>query len=534
MIFQLGTQALLGAKMESPKMGIEEQSNQPHHNSGAKRSRDRGKAVLEKVGRLDIQAGPLMAILEAPATDPDKVAIALEQSPALAARVLSVTNSAASGVVGEINDIRRAVLHMGASRSRSIAMAFALHMMADDAKLDPEVAHRLWVNSLEKANLASLITKQADPHQANTAYTLGLIQDVGLSALWAVDPEFYGSLDVGQLISKPLHQLEQEHFGIDHACVGHHLLTRWNASPILCEQVLEHHQLVLTQCDASVPDLANLIAGMLPHEGEPMTPDRMEWLAAVHGQFLSSGGDSIEELIRSAIQSAKEVHRSTPSTQIDADTWTRILGEISTDTDGMVRKLCEMETQLTQKHEQVNTLQFEAMTDPLTQILNRRGFDRLAERRVRTAVERGLPICAVVIDLDGFKQINDTYGHEAGDLMLIEVAKLLRGNIDSSDLIGRMGGDEFMILQININQEIARKILERVANACQHQMVQFGDGKQAEVAFSIGAATCEKPTTKTLISEMLSAADNAMYASKREGPGRITFTEFTTAQKKAS
>ncbi len=516
-------------------MGIEGQTDRPNVDPDTGHSRSLGSAILKKIGRLDIQPGPLMAILEAPPDDPDRVSYALKQSPALCARVLSVTNSAAIGVVGEINDIHRAVLHMGAGRARSIAMAFALHMLADDTNIDPEVARSLWINSLEKANLARLVILSTDSQQAHAAYTLGLIQDIGLSALFAVDPRFYQDLNTSHLTNKPLHQLEQEHFGIDHAVAGNHLLTTWNASPLLCEQVLGHHQLVLSQSDTdtAAAELGNLIAGMLPHDGESMTPDRMEWLTAIHGQFLSSGHGTVDDLIRAAVRAAREVHGGAPSVRIDAATRARMLSEIEADTAGMVRKLCEMESLLTQKHEQVNTLQFEAMTDPLTQILNRRGFQRLGERRLLTAVERGLPVCAVVIDLDGFKQINDTFGHDTGDLILTEVARLLRSNIDSSDLIGRLGGDEFAILQINVNRETAQKIVERVVRACVGQAVQLGDGKQARVGFSVGAVTCEKPTTNTLVCDMLTAADEAMYTSKKTHAGGITFTDFL-GQKKAS
>lgn len=507
-------------------MGFDSQSDSPHRMHTYDRPHISGDSVLKKIGRLDIHAAPLMAILNAPKDDPDKVIGALNQSSALGARVLSVTNSAAIGVVGEINDIRRAVVHMGAGRARSIAMAFALHMMADDTGLDPQASHRLWTNSLEKAHMAQLVANIIDPQQADAAYTLGLIQDIGMSALWAVDPEFYEGMDPAILTGKPLHRLEQEHFGIDHAAVGNHLLTLWNASPVLCEHVLNHHQQQFTQSDASAIDLANLVAGILPHNGEPMTPDRMEWLDAVHSQFLSSSKDTPDSLIKSAVRSAKELHRSAPSVRIDAATRARIIQEIDIDTAGMVRQLCAMESLLSRKHEQVNALQFEAVTDPLTQILNRRGFNRLAERRLRTAIERGLPICVVMIDLDRFKQVNDTHGHDAGDLILTEAARLLRSNIDSSDLIGRLGGDEFAILQINVDQQIAKKIVERVANACIGQNVRIGEGKSAQISFSIGATTCARPTSKTLIADLLAAADEAMYTSKRAGAGGVTFTEF--------
>jgi len=171
------------------------------------------------------------------------------------------------------------------------------------------------------------------------------------------------------------------------------------------------------------------------------------------------------------------------------------------------------------------------MTDPLTQLLNRRGFSRLGDRRLHTSVERSLPVCAVAIDLDGFKQVNDTHGHEAGDLVLTEVARLLRTNIDSSDLIGRLGGDEFAFLLMNVSQDIAQQVVQRVADACVGQTVQFQNGETAKISFSIGVATCQKPTRRTTLADLLAAADEAMYTSKRAGAGGIMYTEFPGQQK---
>lgn len=488
------------------------------------------KATLQKLGKLDIQSVPLMAVLEAPADDPEQVTKALCQSAALSARVLSVTNSAAIGVVGEISDIRRAVLHMGAARARLIAMAFGLHMLTQDTDLDPETAHRLWVNSLEKACLAKRVAEVMDPGMAEQAYTLGLVQDLGLSALMALDPAFYKRRKSGHRSHDPLHLQEQEHFGIDHALAGNHLLSSWSASPLLCEEVLNHHQPVLIRNDPSAANLGNMIAGMLPHDCEDMTPDRMEWLTAMHSQFLAAAYDSPELLIRDAVRSAQEVHGTATSVRIDTAARHRIIAEIESDTAGMVRTLCEVESQLTRQNVQVHTLRFEAMTDPLTQVLNRRGFNRLATRRIENAMERGLPICAVVIDLDGFKQVNDTHGHDAGDRMLIEVAKNLRENIDSSDLFGRLGGDEFAILQLNVSADIARQIALRVAKACMGKKVDLGNGRDAALRFSIGAATCAHPGRGTQIADLLAAADEAMYTSKRNGSGKVTFVEFPARQ----
>lgn len=492
---------------------------------------DLAAQTLARIGRLEIQPGSLMAVLDAPADDPDKVIHALHQSAALSARVLSVTNSAAIGVVGEISDIRRAVLHMGAARARSIAMAFGLHMMSEASGLDPEPARRLWVNSLEKAHLARIVAQAIDPQQVDRAYTLGLIQDVGLSALWIIDPAFYTELDDGSQSRVPLSLLEQERFGLDHAAVGYHLLKSWDASPMLCEEVLKHHRYSLIRNDATPANLGNLAAGILPHVGEAMTPDRGEWLASVHCLFPASSYESPEAMVLAASRAAREVHGGAPSIRMDAAMRLKLLSEVHADTASMVRQLCEVENLLTQQFRQVNELQFEAVTDPLTRVLNRRGFDRLGERRMRTAVERGLPVCAVVMDLDGFKRINDTFGHDAGDKMLTELADQIHRNIASGDLFGRLGGDEFAVLLVNVGHEDAQRIVQRIARACQGKPVDFADGRQAPLCFSVGSATCAKPTANIRVGDLVAAADEAMYASKRAGPGRVTVIEFPGQQK---
>ncbi|MEZ6192691.1 MAG: diguanylate cyclase [Phycisphaerales bacterium] len=505
----------------------------PGHRARVADMRNLAQATLKQIGRLDIRPGSLMAVLDAPPDDPDKVTKALLQSSVLSARVLSVTNSAAIGVVGEINDIRRAVIHMGAARARSIAMAFGLHMLAEESGLDRDLAHQLWVNSLEKAHLARLVAQAIDPQQVDRAYTLGLIQDVGLSALWVIAPDFYSKLDGDTPARVPLSLLEQERFGIDHAAVGAHLLKSWDASPILCEEVLNHHLYTRIRSDATPTNMGNLIAGILPHVGEAMTPDRSEWVAAVHCLFLSSAYDSPEAMIRAASRAAHEVHGGAPSIRMDPATRLKLLSEVHTDTAYMVRQLCEMENLLSQKFQQVNELQFEAVTDPLTQVLNRRGFDRLSERRMQTAIDRGLPVCAVVLDLDGFKRVNDTFGHDAGDKMLTEFAEQVRKNIASGDLFGRLGGDEFAIFLVNVNNEDAQRIVQRIARACHGKPVDFGNGRQAQLCFSVGAVTCPKPDAQTRVADLLTAADDAMYASKRSGPGGVTVSEYP-GHKKAS
>jgi diguanylate cyclase (GGDEF)-like protein len=120
-----------------------------------------------------------------------------------------------------------------------------------------------------------------------------------------------------------------------------------------------------------------------------------------------------------------------------------------------------------------------------------------------------------MLDLDGFKQVNDTHGHEAGDQVLQHVAKLLERNARRNDVLARMGGDEFVLVLAGLGaaepaQGVARKIIEAL-----HAPLPMGSGRLAQIGASIGIALSVEAGEST--EEMLRRADQAMYAVKRSG-----------------
>jgi diguanylate cyclase (GGDEF)-like protein len=145
-----------------------------------------------------------------------------------------------------------------------------------------------------------------------------------------------------------------------------------------------------------------------------------------------------------------------------------------------------------------------AEEDSLTGLLNRRAFDRGLEEAAETKVGYGV----AVIDLNDFKEINDQHGHEAGDKVLRHVAKKLRRLVRQSDLVARVGGDEFYILFVNVRSEEHEKTLERVQRTFPAR-VRF-QGRTIEVNGSVGAAHC----TEASGSAVVSLADSRMYSHK--------------------
>lgn len=176
---------------------------------------------------------------------------------------------------------------------------------------------------------------------------------------------------------------------------------------------------------------------------------------------------------------------------------------------GLVRDISEEEAAR-------ERIEFLALHDPLTGLPNRARFNEVLERAQSRAHNE--PGAVLFIDLDGFKPINDQYGHEAGDNALITIARRLSHNLPEKDLAARLGGDEFVVLLADArNAQQATAVAKRLLVAiCQPMTLQ---GCACQLGASIGIALM--PEHGSSMSEILSAADNAMYAAKRAGKGRI-------------
>ncbi|RXH57885.1 GGDEF domain-containing protein [Granulicella sibirica] len=167
-----------------------------------------------------------------------------------------------------------------------------------------------------------------------------------------------------------------------------------------------------------------------------------------------------------------------------------------------------------------NDLQVQASTDPLTGLLNRRAIEREAEPMLTNCRQLSAPACAILIDLDGFKQINDRFGHACGDTTLTEVAACLQREMRKTDLLARLGGDEFAILLPYTPLEAAAEIAERLRHAVDILKIPCGeDGSgYTGVTASFGIAETE-PTTRTW-EQLAMSCDEALYVAKRAGGNR--------------
>ena len=164
-----------------------------------------------------------------------------------------------------------------------------------------------------------------------------------------------------------------------------------------------------------------------------------------------------------------------------------------------------------------------AAIDDLTNILNRRfGMRRLKEEYSR-ATRHGVPISAVMIDIDHFKDFNDTFGHNAGDAVLKMVAATLRDNLRAEDMVCRYGGEEFLMVLAGAGMNDGALISERIRRAIETNHIRWGD-KHLSVTISSGIATY--PVVRASVcEELIAAADKALYAAKEFGRNQVTVND---------
>lgn len=176
---------------------------------------------------------------------------------------------------------------------------------------------------------------------------------------------------------------------------------------------------------------------------------------------------------------------------------------------------------LTLVNEQTKELEALANQDSLTQLANRRAFDRFIQRALLRSEELDQPLCLAILDVDNFKDVNDTYFHASGDKILKRLADIIRDCIRDNDHAARWGGEEFALLLDNTNIDTAFKICERIRI---HVAEARFEDIDPNLTVTLSAGIAQHHTSESHSSFLL-RADKALYCAKHDGRNQVVVAE---------
>jgi len=189
---------------------------------------------------------------------------------------------------------------------------------------------------------------------------------------------------------------------------------------------------------------------------------------------------------------------------------------------GVGKRIIDLHREIDAKNKLLEEM---AHTDSLTGLPNRRAIEEWAGRQLRGAARHGYSLWVVHADLDSFKIINDSHGHEAGDEVLRGFAAILKENTRASDISGRMGGDEFLVVLTHVQQDQIQLIVERLRARFAAKKFSFG-GEGISVTASLGACGFQGKQPPEF-SDLVRRADKALYCAKRAGRNQVKIELFS-------
>lgn len=456
-----------------------------------------------------------------PEASPVSLARLAEQDPAFALRVIAVVNSAAFGITRRVNDVKQAASLLGVRGLRSLGLSLALSDMVPVGK-EGQV---LLGNSLRRAIAAQLVAERFGERDRDEYFTAGLFLEVGLLA--RAREELETAAQVARAPANDRVLFERAFGGEDHPTRGAKLAEAFHLPEATIEAIRRHHDPdPPSTIVGKVTWLAERIAGVW--EGGDVTQARA---IALEG-FLRLGLDDddltrvvqrLPELVTAAggaFDRDVGAQKSYETLMIDVN---RGLVELTHSYETVVRRLEvllkekeELTRKLADANDQLDRL---ARTDALTGLANKRALEQALHRDLARADRDRTNLAVAIADVDHFKRVNDTYGHQVGDMVLARIAHLLGANVRTGDLATRYGGEEFVLILPGSNAFGAKLAAERIRKVIE-QTVLEGPRGPFHVTASFGVAAVCGPGCGSM-RDLIERADAALYAAKRTGRNRV-------------
>ena len=465
----------------------------------------------------------------------------IKSDPALAAKILRSANSSYFSFRSEIRTLEQAVPLVGRTVITSLALSFSLSNETMTGGQLGQHYKEYWLRSVVQASAAETLAEFVNKKSmSGEMFMTGLLIDIGQLAMLRVLRDDYLS------VIEELHNYNDDNVGLqdsekailgyDHAEVGSLLMKQWKFPEPMCDAARHHHGQTTDVINQDSLELARMMmvaasVGDYFCTGSPgVALARLRELTAVPFHFSEETLVEFLEKTDERVQITAELLSADTDELLNAaDLMSQAceqLAEISivqhqqTQESLVQHKLVEMER--LELETQNRQLREQAFCDPLTSLYNRRYFDESMQRETDRSCRHGTPLGVLFVDVDRFKQLNDTYGHQFGDTVLAGLGSIIAKNVRTSDIAARYGGEEFVILALGASEVGLSILAERIRQSVEAATFEYEE-KSIQVTVSVGAtfaSLCRGE--QNMSSQILESADAAMYESKKRGRNCVT------------
>jgi len=490
----------------------------------------------------------LLEISKNPETEIREVVEVIKADPAISAKILKSTNSSFFGLSSKVTSIDRAVPLLGTTVVTSLALSFSLVEAAMTQGPLAEHYSLYWRQSVVQGVAAQLFGELSRDGLDCEYFLAGLLADLGrLAMLKTISKDYLPVLETARDERRPLLDVEREILDIDHVTVSIKLMERWQLPASLIKATRLHHasldelQQVAADEDFGLVKSVATAATIGEYFCTTNTGRALEKLKILAAEFYNIAEADLSDLIikaRERFNEAGDVFSvATDSIAEPSDLMAEASEHLAqlavrehvASTQATARQeIAEREKQQLQATNQ--KLRKQALYDPLTKIYNRHFFDETLGNEIERAGRSAGSLGVIFLDIDRFKKLNDTCGHQFGDEVLARVAEVCGDALRKSDVLARYGGEEFVILLIQPSEKGLAKVAERIRAAVEATEIVF-DGKRIPVTISIGAVLAiPSRDDDDLATRLIAAADEAMYDSKKNGRNQVHVCSLLSEQ----
>ncbi|MBX2883435.1 MAG: GGDEF domain-containing protein [Granulosicoccus sp.] len=444
---------------------------------------------------------------------------------AIAAKLLRLANSSFYARSRKTENLRQAIGLFGLNGTLTIALAFSLVKKPTDG-VGGFDHNKFWLRSLASATICKKLSQLCSAGAQESFYLAGLLQDCGMLALASIKPELYDQHYESADNHEAVIGLERQALGVDHSEVGVWLLERWQFPEIYIDATRTSHCLCANQSSSELRLLDSCVAlssyladfwcfphASLPQEIKPVITDKFKLDDRTIQNLLMEVNTEIGEV--SSMFDLSEIKDSAIEGLLAQARETLTLRSLMTE-----KSLADSQHQIDNLELKTENLERKLEYDTLTGAHTRAYAYSILDEIFTEAQQEHFPIALVFIDLDDFKQINDQYGHSIGDKVLSLAASQLRESTRPTDIISRIGGEEFLIIMANTGYVNASMVCDRLVKDLSDSRIAVNTDIEIQVTASVGLSVHGEEVLFKDPHCLIDSADMACYRAKHGGKNR--------------